>query len=185
MPGLPPPSFPGPGALLCGYHTWLKLWWSASVVGPSCTPPVAYGYFCDQSCTVSHTPHCRIPIWKGFLSHPLLAVMCGSWDRREHRQAESNLFLCPPPYHVPRVLLALVPFLWNPSLGSFVVYTHLLWQPHFPPPCLTSPSTFTSISIWKREGFFFPFKKKKSPKLETLPTVTIAMHQSCRNNCTA
>lgn len=141
-PPHPVPNFPallpGPGALLCGHHKWFKAWWAASVIGLSCTPPVACGYFCYQSCTIPHTPHFRLPIWKWLPSHPFLAVRRRSWDRRQHRQAKSNRCPCPQPCHVPQVLSAVCRFPLKFQLGVLLsLYSPLLTtslpttMPHF------------------------------------------------------
>lgn len=99
-----------PRCLLCDHQKWFKLWWAASAIDLSCRSPVAHGYFCYLSCTISHTPCFRLLTGMWFLCHPWLAVRCRSWNRRKHRQQKSAVFPYPQPYHVPPVLSALCPF---------------------------------------------------------------------------
>lgn len=101
---------------------------------------------------------------------------------RSWRGEGSYLFPSPQLYATVPHSLHSLPLKLQP--GSCLVYTHPPCQLHFSP-WLHTASSFVSISIWKGEGFFLFLKKKKSSELGTLQIVTIVIHQSRRNNCTA
>lgn len=162
-----------PRCLFFVHQKWVEPQRAASVIGLSSTPPVAC---VDFALHLTPTLYFSgLSFRSDFWATPSCALGPRSWRGGEAPAASHPFFRI----HMPPACLLSLPCLWVSSWAPAQSTLTSLASPTSLPHSILHPSMFMSIFIWKGEFFF------KSPKLETRPIVTIVMHQSRRNNCTA